>query len=203
MGSRAAGNDRRVLMGVLLLFVLAAGLGIARHEMWRDEVEAWLIARDSANIGEIMATLDYNGHPAPWYLGLHVLSRLTQDPAAMQVLHVVLAFGAVALFVVLSPFPTWAKVLFPFGYFPLYEYGIISRHYVIGVVLIFAFCALYGRRSHNTLLLGSILALLANANAYASLISIRPLHGSRVRRPVGITKCPGASASRRASSGLP
>ena len=34
-----------------------------------------------------------------------------------------------------SSFPLIAKVLFPFGYFPLFEYGIISRNYQLVLLL--------------------------------------------------------------------
>ncbi|MEC4685993.1 MAG: hypothetical protein VST71_09720 [Nitrospirota bacterium] len=61
-----------------------------------------------------------------------------------------------------------------FGYFPLYEYGVISRNYSLGFLLIFAFCAVFqlSRNRNNLLALSGILFLLSQVRAYALIISI-------------------------------
>jgi hypothetical protein len=116
---------------------------LLHHEMWQDEWQAWLIARDSPSLAALFRNLRYEGHPGLWHLGLFLVSRLTPSPRGMQVLHLLVATGAVYLFLNYAPFTRLEKLLFIFGYFPLYEYCAISRNYGLGVLGLFAFCALY------------------------------------------------------------
>ena len=74
-----------------LAYVAVAALLVAsmwRHEMWRDELQAWMIARDSTSLGDLFGhNMRYEGHPGLWHLALFVLTRVTDNPVAMQALH--------------------------------------------------------------------------------------------------------------------
>lgn len=157
---------------VTVLFLSFGCLSILRHEMWRDELQAWMIARDSFSVANLFYNLRYDGHPALWYLLLYFISRFTTQPCAMQVLHMLLGGAAVYVFVRFAPFARWQKAIFAFGYFPFYEYAVISRNYAIGVLLTFWFCALFPQRSKKLLPLSVILFLLANTSAYGCLMCI-------------------------------
>jgi len=90
----------------------------------------------------------------------------------MQLFHLFLATVVIYIFARFSPFTRLQKVLFSFGYFPFYEYCVISRNYGIGLLLIFSFCTLFETRNKSFLLLGVILFLLANTNIYGLCIAI-------------------------------
>jgi len=45
------------------VFALLLGAGLANHEMWRDELQAWMLARVSATPATLLAKLRYEGHP--------------------------------------------------------------------------------------------------------------------------------------------
>ncbi|MGB7160989.1 MAG: hypothetical protein WBD40_23210, partial [Tepidisphaeraceae bacterium] len=169
--SRARRDDRRFAALVAIAFFVVLMLVMPRHEMWRDELEAWLAARDSATPGDVVRNTRYNGHPITWYLLLHAVTRVTHDPRGMQLLHACLATMGVYLFARSAPFTRWQKGLFAFGYFPLFEYGVISREYVLGVVLLFAFCAAYAARA-NLLVLALLAGLLAQTSAYGLMLSL-------------------------------
>ncbi|MEW6492161.1 MAG: hypothetical protein AB1589_06390 [Cyanobacteriota bacterium] len=140
--------------------------------MWRDELNPWLIARDSESIVELFQNIKYEGHPGLWYICLYVLNQFTHNPVAMQMTHLMIATGAIYLFLKFSPFTRLQKLLFSFGYLPFYEYLLISRNYAIGILLIFAFCALYPTRKKSYLWLSLLLFLVANTNAYCLFISV-------------------------------
>lgn len=144
------------------------------HEMWRDELQAWLIAAGSRTLPELVWNMRYDGHPPLWYLLLYVVSRATEDPAAMKFLHVGVATLSVLFFARHAPFTRLQKTLFAFGYFPLYEYAAISRNYALGVLCLFAFCATYRGRAgkKNYILLSALLALLANTSAYGMMMAL-------------------------------
>lgn len=165
-------SDAAFVILLSLVFLSLGLVGILHHEMWRDELQAWLIARDSSSLGDLFVNLRYEGHPSLWYLCLYVLSRFTHEPVAMQLLHLALATAVIFLFARFSPFTRLQKVLFSFGYFPFYEYAIISRNYVLGVLFIFAFCALFHRRKSGYLSLFCVLILLANTSIYGLIVAI-------------------------------
>ena len=119
------------------IFFILGSIGILNHAMWRDEINVWLIARDSASIMELFSNIKYEGHPGLWYICLYLLNQITHNPVIMQIFHLLLATGVIYIFVKLSPFTRLQKVLFCFGYLPFYEYLLISRNYAIGVLLTF------------------------------------------------------------------
>jgi len=51
-------------MGTVMVYAFLVALGISRHEIWRDEAQAWLIVRDVGSLGELFHVLRYEGHPA-------------------------------------------------------------------------------------------------------------------------------------------
>jgi hypothetical protein len=164
-------NDAVFVACLTLVFLSLGFAGILNHEMWRDELKAWLIARDSSSITELFHNFRGEAHPGLWYLCLYVLTRFTHNPVAMQLFHLVIATGVVFLFAKFSPFTKLQKVLFSFGYFPFFEYAVISRNYALGVLLVFSFCALFNRPDKNHFILLCVLALLASTNLYSLIIA--------------------------------
>jgi hypothetical protein len=162
----------RFAAAVTLAFAVLGGIGLARHEMWRDEMQAWLIPAGSASLGELIHNLRYEGHPALWHILLWIVSRVTARPEAMQVLHLAISAAAVFLFARNAPFSRPVRALAVFGYFPLYEYTVISRNYGLGMLFLFAACALFPTRRRSYLPLAGALALLANSNPYAWLLAL-------------------------------
>lgn len=161
-----------VLWSFLLYFVFVA-ITIACHEMWRDEMQSWLIAKGSHSLPELFHNLRYDGHPVLWYIPLYLVSKITSHPAAMQLVHLIIAGGAAYLFLKFSPFTRLQKLLFVFGYFPAYEYAVISRNYAIGILLIFLFCTLFRPRANkNCIILSIILFLLAQTSAYGFIAAL-------------------------------
>lgn len=162
----------RFAAAVTLAFAAVAGIGLWRHEMWRDELQAWLIPAGSATLGELLHNLRYEGHPVLWHLLLWPLSRIAARPEAMQVLHLAISAAAVFLFVQRAPFSRPVRALFALGYFPLYEYTVISRSYGLGMLFLFGACAAFPLRRRTYLPLAAALALLAGSNPYGWLLAL-------------------------------
>jgi hypothetical protein len=165
-------NDHILRQLLFLIFSLLGLIGILNHAMWRDELNGWLLTRDSHTFSELFANVKYEGHPLLWYLLLDLLNRFTHNAIAMQFLHWLIAIISAYLFIKYSPFTNLQKGLFVFGYLPFYEYLVMSRNYSIGLFCVFLFCILFEKRKKSYLLLASILALMANTNAYCLLIAI-------------------------------
>jgi hypothetical protein len=154
------------------VFVLLGGLVMSHHELWRDEVQAWLLARDSASVPELLANMKYEGHPALWHVLLLPLTRMFATPVAMQVLHLLLATATVYLFARWAPFSRRQKGLFCFGYFPFYEYAVISRNYGLCLLLLTVFGCLYPHRRTHFPLVAVGLALLCHAHVLGIILAV-------------------------------
>ncbi len=171
-------SDSSYAMAVSALFLLLGGIIAWHHEMWRDEMQAWLIARDSASPIEVLYHLNrYDGHPGLWHLCLYVLKLITRSPIIMQPFHLIIAAVSAYVFLRFSPFTRLQKTLFVFGYLPFYEYAIICRNYALGVLMLFLFCALFRNWRRRLPLLGLILLLMCHTSVHALIIVISILIG--------------------------
>ena len=158
-----------------LLLAVSVGLiglvGAWNHELWRDEAEIWLLARDSATPASLLANMSTEGHPVLWY-GLNwVLARITPDPRIMQLLHVAIAAALAWMVGRHAPFPRVVRVLFCFGYYPIYEFNVISRAYGLQLLLALAICVLWPRRAQARWWIALLLALLAQTVVYGAIVA--------------------------------
>ena len=165
-------RDKHYALGLTFLFLAVGAFTASHHEMWRDEIQAWLLARDSTSVFNLFAHLKYEGHPGLWHLCLMPLSRITYSPVIMQMLHLLITGITVYLFVRYSPFNWFQKFLFCFGYFVLYEYAIVARNYALGLLLITVFCVLFRERYKRFIWVGCLLFLLAHTSVHALIVTI-------------------------------
>jgi len=153
-------------IAVPLTFALVSLIGILHHEMWRDELEIWLLARDSSGWHDLLRNISTQEHPALWYIAAYGLARFSSNPLLLQLFHWCIAIGAVVVFYRWAPWNRVSRVLFCFGYYAAYEFGLISRSYAPQLLLMFLFCAMWPQRRKQPLALALILAVLANTNIY-------------------------------------
>ena len=165
-------KDKHYALGLTFLFLAVGAFTASHHEMWRDEIQAWLLARDSTSIFNLFANLKYEGHPGLWHLCLMPLTRITHSPVIMQMFHLLITGGTVYLFVRYAPFNWFQKLLFCFGYFVVYEYTIVARNYALGLLLITVFCVLFRERYKRFIWVGCVLFLLAHTSAHALIVAI-------------------------------
>lgn len=164
--------DRALVLSLLvtLLFFLIGLFGITHHEMWTDETQAWLIAKDSADLWQLFENIRSERHPGLWHLCLFFISRFTHAPVAMQIFHLLIASATAFLIARFAPFKVWVKFPLIFSYFFAYEYAVISRCYAPGIFFIFLFLALNQRKSTfwaTTI----VLCLLSNTNVFGLIIA--------------------------------
>ena len=145
---------------------------LSHHELWRDEVQAWMLARDSTGPLDLFRNMEYETTPMLWHLLLMLVTWLTSSPAGMQVLHWAIASTAVFVVARYAPFSPLQKILFAFGYFPLYEYGVMSRNYALGLLFIVVTCALLRQRHQRPLWLALALVLMSYTSTHACIVAI-------------------------------
>jgi len=158
-----------------VLFVLLLAFNIARtlrHAMWRDELQIFQLGLGSESLRQLYAKLKYEAHGGLWDGLVWLLTRVTADPAWMQMLHAVLA---VAVWVVIyrwSPFGRIEKFLLLLSYILFFEYFVVSRSYVLAALCGVAFVALRHHRPAASFLPWLLLGLMANLVAHATIWSV-------------------------------
>lgn len=153
-------------------YALVLSFALFHHEMWRDEIHPWVLARDSAGVFELFRNLKYEGHPGLWCLLLMPVTRLTNSPVGMQILHLLIASTTIFIVAKYAPFSTLQKILFAFGYFPLYEYGVKSRGYALGLLFVVVTCVLLRQRWRHPLWLALVLCLMSHTSVHACIIAV-------------------------------
>jgi hypothetical protein len=166
-------NPRRTIVSVAILGIwLSIVIFTAtRHELGRDEVRAFSLARAATSPLDLYGLTKYEGHPVLWYLILYVGRLIVHTPVVLPIISIVIAFAAVTTFVFLSPFPFWIRYLFIFSALPFYEYSVIPRNYGISMLLLFVGAVLYRKRAKHPLSLAFVLALLANTNVHSAIFA--------------------------------
>ncbi|MBC7865559.1 MAG: hypothetical protein IAF38_21475 [Bacteroidia bacterium] len=163
-------KNKFILTLVFISWLLLNLLMLFFHEPWRDELEAWSIAKNSSSISDLFRNSAYEGHPKLWFLILFLTSKFSGSITLAKIIHLSITSVGVWIFLKRFPFQLWLSALCIFGYFFCYEYSVIFRNYGISVTLLFLFCALAPKKQH--LLLSVIIFLIAQTNALAFLVGI-------------------------------
>jgi hypothetical protein len=141
------------------------------HEIWLDEAQHYLIARDSNNLQELWKNTRYEGHPILWNLILYAITRLSWNPLSMQLIHWLIGISAISIFLFNSPLKKSWNYLFCFGYFTLFEYTVISRNYSLLLLFFFLSLKYFPIRSKNKIAFGLSLFLLTNTHLFGLIIA--------------------------------
>jgi len=155
---------------VYTLYVICLIVGLYNHEMWRDEYDWFLQARDTANFFDLGKTMS-PGHGMIWRSCLWLINRFSENPVSMKVFHGFIAAGFAYILLFKSPFKVWQSAILLAGYFLLFEYAVISRCYAFGVLFLFLFARNYSRFLQLTWSGGILLLLLSNTSIYALMIT--------------------------------
>lgn len=156
----------------LLIYATLGLIGVFNHVMWRDEFNTWLIVRDSNSLGEMLQHVKYQGHTALWALCLAFLRNFYDSYLTMQLFHWAIAVASMGVFWQYSPFRFRQKLLFTFGYIPIYQYSLVARPYVLGMLFLFLFCVAFPHRQKSYIPAAILLVLMANSSAHALLIAL-------------------------------
>lgn len=156
---------------IFSLWFICAVIEVLYHAPWRDEVRALSIALQGDSWIDMLRQLHGEGHPAVWYLALRFGYVLTNSPLILPALGFAFAAVVAAELAFLSPFPAPMVALLLAGLAFAFEFPVVARNYGVGVMFIFALAALYRRHSDRGLVLGLLLAALANCNVPGVIVA--------------------------------
>lgn len=165
------------ILSLVIFLVLVAGIAWFKytyHEFWKDEWQAWFVAKDKS-VPEIISFLNYEGHPALWYLFLKPFTLFSgyflpeNIVTTAHLITVVLAFYV--LFMRLS-LPLLLKTAFALSYFMSFEYGIVNRGYMLVVLLALLLSWILKHRPQPSWMPGAALFLLCQTEVYGALMAM-------------------------------
>ena len=165
-------TERQFALILVAAFLVVTLPVMLHHEMWRDEIQAWLLARDAASLGDLFHYFHFEGHPSLWYLLLRPIARAVRDPRWIQPIALLFSCCTVYLFARFAPFPRLIRVLFAFGYFVVYGWTIVARSYGVGLTLAILLCVLLARPRPRYRMAAVAMALLASTSVYGSMLVV-------------------------------
>lgn len=118
---------------VLLVFTIYAGITFSLlflHENWRDEAQAWLIARD-CGLPELIDAIKYEGHFLLWFFILMPFAKSGFPYITTNIISWLITCLSVWLILRKAPFAFYKRVLLVFTFPLLYLYPVISRCYCL------------------------------------------------------------------------
>jgi len=170
INSRASG--RQLCWYVLVLFVLLSGYTMMHHEPWGDELHSWNIAKGSHSFYDLIRNTRYEGHPPGWYTVLWAISKFSHRLIYMQLAQWILSCLVVFMMLFCSPMPLLTKMMIPFGYYFAFEYAILSRNYVLGVLLGCCICYIMRKDfKYKQLLYYVLLCCMSNIHLLAAILA--------------------------------
>jgi hypothetical protein len=167
-------NTPALVLSVAYMVVI--GWGMANHEIWMDEAQHILLARDSHSFKELIYNSRYEGHPPLWNILLFLITSFSHNVVWIQSAHLVIATCSVFLILRFAPFPLIAKLLIISGYFMLYEYSVLCRNYSLSLLFLILIMVYMTREKKNYILLFFLLILFINTHLFSCFISLPLLY---------------------------
>ena len=158
-------RDAALRWALFAVYAAVTFVLMLRHEPWADELQAWLIARDSTVPG-IFRAMRWEGHFVPWYLMLHVFAANGGPVLCMSLLSWAFLAAAGGFFVFRAPFSLPLKAIALCSSGMLFWYPVVARCYAPIPILLFGLAACYPARLKRPLLYGLLIACLTNTHAY-------------------------------------
>lgn len=153
-------QKRRYEILLLLIFLWVNILVGSKHEMWRDEAQAWLVVRD-LDMGGIFRQLQYEGHPWLWYLILLPFAKLGAPYPIILWISMGMMAVAAWIFLMRAPLALWAKAACIFSAAFVYYLPVISRSYALIPPMLMLVADWYDRRHSRPIAYAILLGLLS------------------------------------------
>lgn len=165
---RDTGKRKETVLVTILFagYLLFNGVLLLGHELWRDEANVWLIARELSPI-ELLREIKYQGHPCLWYFLVMPFAKLGLPFKTISVLSCLVMAAAAGLFAYRGPVCLPVRALCLFSPIFSYYYSVVARNYCLIALLLLLLAWVYPGRGRRPALYGLLLGLLVQADSVA------------------------------------
>lgn len=169
----------KIKINKTLIFTISYAILVSfitfHHAMWRDELQAWLIAKDTHSLKDFLLTLKYESHPLIWYITLWPFTRLTDSTLPLQIINILISTTNVYLCIRYFIFRNIDRLLFILGFYFLWQYGVVSRSYSLGTLAMLLFLIQFKEKHYFKaaifLIIASSIHILFNILSFAYVIT--------------------------------
>lgn len=154
------------LLCIFIGYLIFNGILLARHELWRDEANVWLMARELSPL-QLFAEIKYQGHPCLWYLLIMPFAKLGLPFRTIGIVSYAIMAVAAGLFLWKGPFNKWVKAIVLFSPVFTYYYAVIARNYCLIALILILLAVMYSKRNEKCVLYGLLLGLLVQSDVIA------------------------------------
>lgn len=152
--------------GIWMLYVVWNIILLIHHQLWRDEMNVWLMGRDLSPL-QLIQELRFQGHPALWYYFIMLFAKLGFSCKIMGWLSLSIMAAAALLFVLKATFSHLLKLIVLASPIFTYYYSVHARNYCLIPITLIILGILYNTRQNKPILYGILLALLVQTDTIA------------------------------------
>ncbi len=156
---------------IIAIFFTLATIVSLKHEYWPDELNAWLIAKDSSVIELFTKYLRNDGHPALFHLIIKTFQFFGLQLRDFRIISLLFSTLGVAVFVFKSKFKWYLKALFPFTFFIFFQYTVTTRGYCLLLLLVSLIASIWDEKYEKPILYTILLILLLSLETYTTLLA--------------------------------
>lgn len=149
-----------ILYSILNLFLML------KHEPWRDEIHAWLMAKE-LSFSELVVASRFDGHPILWHLILMPFAKNGFPIITLNIISYVIILISAYLLLFKTNLSLFFKAIVLFTIPFTYIYSAISRNYCLIVLLLVLIALLYDKRYEKPILYSILIALLVHTHSLA------------------------------------
>lgn len=149
-----------------VIYLVFNGILLVGHELWRDEANVWLIARDMRLL-QLFREIKYQGHPCLWYLIAMPFAKMGFPFQTLSILSFLVMSTTAGLFAYKAPFHPITKAVCLLSPIFTYYYPVVARNYCLIALLLLLLAYFYPKRNVKNLLYGLLLGLLVQADTIA------------------------------------
>ena len=122
----------KIELMTLGLFIILSIIMFFFHELWYDEIQAYMLAKDASFHELFFVATHYEGHPPLFALLLSIFAK-NGVPMDIGLRIVSFSFSLIGAYLLIfkAPFKKWVRCLLPFTYFIFCQYTVICRPYAM------------------------------------------------------------------------
>ena len=166
-------KKKQIIVNVIILiaYISLQVFLILYHEAWRDESQAWILAKNSS-FAELLGLCASEGHPCLWFFVLKICSLCGLSFYNLSIISVITMAVASFLFLWKAPFSVFSKVCILLSPLFFYYNPVISRIYAVLMLLIVLLCILWPKRREQPILYGIVIAFLFQSHILIAGLAI-------------------------------
>lgn len=151
---------------LFLIYLLFNGILLMRHELWRDEANVWLMAKELSP-AQLFAEIRYQGHPCLWYLIVMPFAKAGLPFETIGVISYCIMAITAGIYLFKAPLYGPVKALSLFSPVFSYFYTDIARNYCLVALILILLAWYYPKRNEKAVAYGILLGLLVQTDTIA------------------------------------